>query len=118
MVTRISKKLIYDVKNHEKLLKDVSNPSKRRNALKKAHELQVGGSLSSIIKRLFSSVLNGKLPSPTLSANLLGYMKKFVRSRNPSSAIQQSGSGIFTALATIIPIVLPLVMSLFKKKQK
>ena len=66
MVARISKKLIYDVRKHEKLLKDVSNPSKRNSALKKANRLQVGGSLNSTIKRLFSSVLKGKLPAPTL----------------------------------------------------
>ena len=120
MVARISKKLIYDVRKHEKLLKDVSNPSKRNSALKKANRLQVGGSLNSTIKRLFSSVLKGKLPAPTLSSKLMNYMKQFVRSRNPNTTIQQSGSGIliFTALASIIPIVLPLVLSLFKKKKK
>ena len=85
MVARISKKLIYDVRKHEKLLKDVSNPSKRNSALKKANRLQVGGSLNSTIKRLFSSVLKGKLPAPTLSSKLMNYMKQFVRSRNPES---------------------------------
>ena len=118
MVARISKRLIHDVKKHKKLLKEVSNPSTGSNALKRANRHQVGVSLSSIIKRLFSSVLNGKLPAPTLSTNLLSYMKKFVRSRNPSTTIQQNGSGIFAALAKIVPIVLPLVLSLFKKKQK
>ena len=116
MVARVSKRLIHDVRKHEKLLKDVSNPEKRNNALRKANRLQVGGSLGSIIKRLFSSVLNGKIPGPSLSANIMSYMKKFVRSRNPTGALQQTGSGIFTALTKIVPIVLPLILSMFKKK--
>lgn len=74
----------------------------------------VGGNLSKTLKQMLSLILTEKIPLLTgLSRNFIQQIKQAVTSRRP---IEQSGSGIFSVLKHVIPIVLPMVLSLFKKK--
>ena len=74
----------------------------------------VGGNLSKTLKQMLSLILTEKIPLLTgLSRNFVQQIKQAVTSRRP---IEQSGSGIFSVLKHVIPIVLPMVLSLFKKK--
>jgi len=65
---------------------------------------------------MFTLILDNKIPQVLagLSGNFINLMKKAVDSKRP---IEQSGSGIFTVLKHVVPIVLPMIMSLFKKKR-
>lgn len=106
--------LARNMNKHKKLLNALTIPSKRGRILKRANK-----SLFATVKSLFANIINGKLPAPNaLNAGLIAHMKRLVGSKNPSATVQQNGSGIFTALATIVPILLPLVLKLFKKKSK
>ena len=74
----------------------------------------VGGNLSKTLKQMLSLILHEKIPLLTgLSRNFVQQIKQAVTSRRP---IEQSGSWIFSVLKHVIPIVLPMVLSLFKKK--
>lgn len=112
MVARIPLKLARDVQRHRQVLQDLIKPgNKRKLMLKNAKK-----SLFATIKSLFSNILKGKLLAPLdLSNSLITHMKRLVRARNPKAVIQQNGSGIIAALTTIIPMVLSLLPSLFKK---
>lgn len=119
MVARLPRGLARNVKRHQKLLKDLTKPSKRASALKRANKTMVGGSLFKTIKDLFKQVLNGKISLPKImNSKARALLRKFVTTRNTDEVIRQNGSGIFSILAQVIPMVLPLVMSLFKNKKK
>ena len=119
MVSRIPRTLARDVKKHQKLLRDLTKRAKRPLALKRAKNSMVGGSIFKTIKSLFVNVLNGKIPlAKSLSSKALALLKKYINSRNSDAVIKQNGAGVFSILASILPVVIPLVMKLFKKKNK
>ena len=109
MVHSIPLKFAKRVKRHETALKRMtSKPDHKRS--------YIGGSLSKTLKQMLSLVLDGKFPLLSgLSGNVIRLIRKAVQSRR---AIEQNGSGIFSILKHVIPVVLPMVLSLFKKKPK
>jgi len=74
----------------------------------------VGGSFSKTLKQMLALVLADKFPFLSgLNGKFIQLIRKAVQSKRP---IEQNGFGIFSVLKHVIPIVLPMVMSLFKKK--
>lgn len=113
MVARIPLKLARDVKRHRRVLQDLIKPGNKRKLMLRTAKK----SLFATIKSLFSNILNGKLTAPLdLNNSLITHMKRLVRARNADTVVQQNGSGIIAALTKIIPMVLALLPSLFKKK--
>ena len=119
MVRYIPRDFVRGVKRHERALSQMSRSSNPQQILRRGNSTLVGGSfgnLSKTLKQMFALILDDKLPLlPGLSGPFIRQMRKAVQSRKP---IEQHGSGIFSVLKYIIPMVLPMVLSLFKKKSK
>ena len=97
----------------------MSRSSNPKQILRRRNSTLVGGSfgnLSKTLKQMLRLILDNKLPLlPGLSGAFIQRMRKAVQSTKP---IEQHGSGIFSVLKYVIPMVLPMVLSLFKKKPK
>ena len=115
MVRYIPRDFAIGVKRNERALKRISSSSRPDLVVRKTNSL-VGGTLSKTLKQMLSLILTERIPLLSgLSRNFIQQIRKAVNSRRP---IEQSGSGIFSVLKHVIPIVLPMVLSLFKKKTK
>ena len=117
MVHHIPSRFANRVRKNERALTQLSVARNPRNVLKKTNMVGSGfANLSKTVKQMFSLILDNKIPQilQGLSGSYINLMKKAVASRRP---IEQSGSGIFTVLKHVIPVVLPMIMSLFKKKK-
>jgi hypothetical protein len=111
MAKRVPVALGRSIKRHEQIMKQLirSGSGKRKQLLKQAPR-----TLFSLIQRLFKSIIKGKVPAPiNINKTLLG---KVARSTNLNKVIQQNGSGVFTILAQVVPLILSLLPTLLKKK--
>lgn len=114
MVHHIPSNFANRVRRHERRLTQVA---KNPRVLRRSNMHGAGfANLGKTLKQMFSLILDRKIPEilKGLSGNYINIMRKAVASKGP---IEQSGSGIFTVLKHVIPVVLPMIMSLFKKKK-
>ena len=115
MGRRIPRAFINKVNRHERALRQMST-STRPGAVFKRNNQLVGGALGKILKDIVGVIASGKLPEilTGLSGNFIKVLRRFAESRRP---IEQGGSGIFTVLKHVIPLVLSVLPGLFRKKK-